>query len=159
VHKTTGLTPDQCNYDGSARSGSVFRFDSWRVPYNVALDYSWACVDRAWQTSYAEKVQNFFFQQGLTTFVDQYNLDGSRPGYIMSAGGKTKLRHSIGLVGSVAAASLMVTHDKGTDFVKHFYPLENKAYDDGYFDAYYDGFLRLFAFMHLSGRYQVIVPK
>jgi oligosaccharide reducing-end xylanase len=159
VHRTTGLCPDQCNFDGSARSGSVFRFDSWRMPYNVALDYSWACVDRAWQTSYGEKIQNFFYQQGLTTFVDQYNLDGSRPGYVMPAGGKAKLRHSIGLVGSVAAASLMVTHDKGSEFVKHFYPLENKAYDDGYFDAYYDGFLRLFAFMHLSGRYQVIVPK
>jgi hypothetical protein len=27
---------------------------------------------------------------------------------------------------------------------------------DGYFDAYYDGLLRLFAFMHLSGHYRVI---
>ncbi|MBR5670725.1 MAG: hypothetical protein IKX11_02590 [Bacteroidales bacterium] len=29
----------------------------------------------------------------------------------------------------------------------------------GYFDAYYDGLLRLFAFMHLSGHYRVIEPK
>ena len=29
----------------------------------------------------------------------------------------------------------------------------------GYFDAYYDGLLRLFAFMHLSGNYQIIFPK
>lgn len=159
VHRTTGLNPDHCNFDGSIQGGSAFRFDSWRVPYNIALDFSWECVDASWQTSYAEKVQNFFYSQGLTTFLDQYNVDGTKPAVIWSAGGKTKLRHSLGLVGSVAAASLMVTHDKGVEFVKHFYPLENKPYDDGYFDAYYDGFLRLFAFMHLSGKYQVITPK
>ena len=28
----------------------------------------------------------------------------------------------------------------------------------GYFDAYYDGLLRLFAFMHLSGHYRIIEP-
>lgn len=116
-------------------------------------------MDRIWQTSYGEKVQNFFYNQGLTKFVDQYNLDGSGPGYVMSAAGKARLRHSIGLVGSVAAASLMVTHEKGIEYVKHFYELEHKPYEDGYFDAYYDGFLRLFAYMHLSGKYQVIVPK
>jgi oligosaccharide reducing-end xylanase len=27
---------------------------------------------------------------------------------------------------------------------------------DGYFDAYYDGLLRLFAFMQLSGNYRII---
>lgn len=31
---------------------------------------------------------------------------------------------------------------------------------DGYFDAYYDGLLRLlFAFMQLSGNYRVILPE
>ena len=33
------------------------------------------------------------------------------------------------------------------------------GFEDGYFDAYYDGLLRLFAFMHLSGNYRVILPK
>ena len=28
-----------------------------------------------------------------------------------------------------------------------------------YLDKYYDGLLRLFAFMHLSGRYQIIFPQ
>ena len=35
---------------------------------------------------------------------------------------------------------------------------KNEPYADGYFDAYYDGLLRLFAFMHLSGNYRVIEP-
>ena len=35
---------------------------------------------------------------------------------------------------------------------------KNEPYEDGYFDAYYDGLLRLFAFMHLSGKYQIIFP-
>ena len=33
---------------------------------------------------------------------------------------------------------------------------KHEPFDDGYFDAYYDGLLRLFAFMHLSGNYRVI---
>ena len=32
-------------------------------------------------------------------------------------------------------------------------------FEDGYFDAYYDGLLRLFAFMHMSGKYQIIFPE
>ena len=35
----------------------------------------------------------------------------------------------------------------------------NAQVPDGYFDAYYDGLLRLFAFMHMSGKYQVIFPE
>ena len=45
------------------------------------------------------------------------------------------------------------------EFVDALWNSENKPYEDGYFDAYYDGLLRLFAFMHLSGKYQIIFPE
>jgi oligosaccharide reducing-end xylanase len=52
----------------------------------------------------------------------------------------------------------MCSHDKSKEFVDAFWKAENKPFEDGYFDAYYDGLLRLFAFMHLSGNYRVIFP-
>ena len=44
------------------------------------------------------------------------------------------------------------------EFIEALWNAKHKPFEDGYFDAYYDGLLRLFAFMHLSGQYQVIFP-
>ena len=54
IDSKTGLNPDYNNFDGSLLHsgqiiGDAFRFDSWRVPMNIALDYSWSCADREWQ--------------------------------------------------------------------------------------------------------------
>ena len=174
----TGLNPDMCQYDGSLmqtprfpgmpqggaprrNGGNNFRYDSWRVPMNIALDYEWSCADREWQQQYGEKIQNFFYSQGVNDFVDQYRVDGSLPegDEILQAGGFRKLRHSIGLVGTTAAASIMCSHAKSKEFVDALWNAKHVPFEDGYFDAYYDGLLRLFAFMHLSGHYQVIFPN
>ena len=164
IHPVTGLNPDYNNYDGTLLGskrviGDAFRFDSWRVPMNIALDYSWACADKKWQQEYGNKVQNFFYTQGIDTFVDQYNVDGTSVTELLGAGGYKKLRHSLGLVATTAAVSLVCTHDKSREFVDRLWNAKHIPYDDGYFDAYYDGLLRLFAFMHLSGKYQIICPK
>ena len=177
IHPQTGLNPDLCQYDGSEmqmprfpgrpqsegtaprRNGSSnFRYDSWRVPMNIALDYEWSCADSEWQQQYAERIQNFFYSQGIDTYVDQYRVDGSLPegNEILQAGGFRKLRHSIGLVATLAAASVMCSHEKSKEFVDALWNAKHEPFDDGYFDAYYDGLLRLFAFMHLSGNYRVI---
>ncbi|MBR6827357.1 MAG: glycoside hydrolase, partial [Prevotella sp.] len=182
IDEKTGLNGDQCQYDGSemaamrfpGRPGSQqqapqtpprngnnnFRYDSWRVPMNIALDYEWSCADGEWQRQYGEKIQNFFYSQGVDKFVDQYRKDGTLPegNEILGAGGFRKLRHSIGLVATTAAASLLCSHDKSREFVDHLWNMKHEPFDDGYFDAYYDGLLRLFAFMHLSGNYRVITP-
>ena len=166
INPETGLNPDTNNFDGSfienaffgRRMKPAFRFDSWRVPMNIALDYSWACADREWQTNYANTIQNFFYSQGVDTFVDQYRTDGTLPegDEILQAGGFRKLRHSIGLVGTIAAASMLCSHDKSKEFVDALWNAKHVPFEDGYFDAYYDGLLRLFAFMHLSGNYRII---
>ena len=181
INDTTGLNGDQCQYDGSEmemmrfpgrpqgqqqnaaprRNGNNnFRYDSWRVPMNIALDYEWSCADREWQQQYGEKIQNFLYSQGIDSFVDQYRVDGSLPegNEILQAGGFRKLRHSIGLVATSAAASVLCQHEKKNEFIEALWNARHKPFEDGYFDAYYDGLLRLFAFMHLSGQYQVIFP-
>lgn len=165
INPVTGLNPDYNNFDGSPlgfgrMGGTGFRYDSWRVPMNIALDYSWSCADREWQQQYGHTIQNFLYNQGLTTFVDQYNVDGTTPTNILRAGNyPEKLRHSIGLVATSAAASLLCTHAKSYEFIDHLWNMKHKPDADGYFDAYYDGLLRLFAFMHLSGHYRVIEKK
>ena len=185
IDEKTGLNGDQCQYDGSEMQGfrgfggrpqgqqgraqqapprngnNNFRYDSWRVPMNIALDYEWSCADGQWQRQYGEKIQNFFYSQGIDKFLDQYRKDGSVPegNEILGAGGFRKLRHSIGLVATTAVASVMCSHDKSKEFVDQLWNAKHEPFDDGYFDAYYDGLLRLFAFMHLSGNYRVIFPK
>ena len=165
----TGLNPDMCQYDGTMMQGfggrrgggSNFRYDSWRVPMNITLDYEWSGADRKWQQQYGERIQDFFYSQGIDTYVDQYRVDGSLPedNEILQAGGFRKLRHSIGLVGTLAAASVMCKHEKRKEFVDALWNAKHEPFDDGYFDAYYDGLLRLFAFMHLSGKYRMIYPE
>jgi len=164
INPQTGLNPDYSNFDGSVRGGwggaDNFRFDSWRVPMNIALDYNWSRDDKEWQENYANTIQNFLYKEGVKTFVDQYTLDGKRPQNPMRAGSfPPALRHTIGFCATAAAVSLAATHDKSKEFVKHFWETPLAPLEDGFFDEYYDSLLRLFAFMHLSGKYQIIFPK
>ena len=158
----TGLNADATEFDGTPRTfrklHSNFRFDSWRVPMNIAMDYSWFAKDKEWQQDYCKRIQNFLFCRGIDTFEDQYNLDGSLPEVIMPAGGYKKLRHSLGLVAASAAASIMGTQAKSWQFVDAVWNAKLEPYSDGYFDPYYDGLLYLFSLMHLSGNYRIITP-
>lgn len=161
-HPVTGLNPDICEYSGNqpanSRFRSAFRYDSWRVPMNIAMDYSWYAKDREWQQDYGRRIQNFLFGRGIDTYEDQFNLDGTLPEWVMPAGGFQKLRHSLGLVSTSAAASIMGTQAKSWLFVDAIWNAKLEPYADGYFDPYYDGLLYLFSLMHLSGQYRIILP-
>ena len=163
THPVTGLTPDYAEFTGAPHSrgkmGDAFRYDSWRVPMNIAMDYSWYAMDKEWQQQYANRFQNFLYCEGLETYVDQYNIDGSTPDWILPAGGYQKLRHSLGLVSTAGTASLMATHPKGWKFVDEVWNAKLEPYEDGYFDPYFDGLMYLFSLMHLSGNYQIITPQ
>ena len=126
---------------------------------NIAMDYTLFGKDKSWQEDYARRFQGFLRSKGINTFEDQFNLDGSRPDFILPAGDVKKLRHSLGLVATAATASLMSRKDKGLDFVHALWNARLESYEDGYFDPYYDGLLYLFSLMHLSGKYQVIKPQ
>lgn len=162
VHPETGLNPDLAEFSGAPleRFGrpSAFRYDSWRVPMNIAMDHSWYAKDSEWQQDYSRRIQNFLFCRGIDTFEDQFNLDGTLPEWILPAGGFQELRHSLGLVSTAAAASLVGTQAKSWKFVDELWNARLEPYENGYFDPYYDGLLYLFSLMHLSGNYRIIHP-
>ncbi len=159
----TALNPDNTYFSGKARGWGqmqpAFRFDSWRVPMNIAMDYVWFGKDKIWQQAYAKRIQNFLRSKGINNFDDQFNTDGTTPEFILPAGGVKKLRHSLGLVATSAAASLMITDDTKFDFVRPLWNAKLEPYADNYFDPYYDGLLYVFSLMHLSGKYQLIQPQ
>ena len=159
-HPVTGLNADYTEFSGAPHTSrwmpAAFRYDSWRVPMNIAMDYNWFGKDKAWQEDYAKRIQTFFKSKGLNTFEDQFSLDGSKPEFVLRAGTNTqKLRHSIGLISTATSTNLM---HKDLDYVHKLWNEKLQPYDDGYFDPYYDGLLYLFSLMHLSGKYQVITP-
>jgi len=158
----TGLNADATDFMGVPRTmgpkQGAFRYDSWRVPMNIAMDYSWFAQDKEWQQDYGRRIQNFLYCRGIDTFEDQFNLDGTLPDWVLPAGGFQKLRHSLGLVSTSAAASLMGTQAKSWAFVDAVWNAKLEPYEDGYFDPYYDGLLYLFSLMHLSGNYRIITP-
>ena len=161
-HPVTGLNSDYAEFSGAprgaGRSSSTFCFDSWRVPMNISMDYTWYGKDKVWQKDYAKRFQGFLRTRGVKTFEDQFNQDGTLPARPMGAGGFTKLRHSIGLVSTAATLSMIEGVDPNYDFVHELWNSKLEPYEDGYFDPYYDGLLYLFSLMHLSGKYQIITP-
>jgi oligosaccharide reducing-end xylanase len=161
-HPVTGLNADYTDFDGKPRSAfwmpAAFRYDSWRVPMNISMDYIWYGKDKTWQVEYATKFQNFLRSKGIDTFEDQFNLDGTKPDFILKAGGYQKLRHSIGLLATAATTSLIYSENNNYDFIHALWNTKLEPYEDGYFDPYYDGLLYLFSLMHLSGKYQIITP-
>lgn len=165
IDPVSAINPDTSDYDGKPttmwgnRGVSEFHYDSWRVPMNIAMDYSWYCKDAEWQSDYANRFQNTLYKYGVDKFPDQFGLDGGKPQFIMGAGGFRVLRHSIGIVGTSATASLMATDNKGWEFVDEVWNAKLEPYEDGYVDYYYDGIIYLFALMHLSGNYQIILPQ
>ncbi|GGF70978.1 glycosyl hydrolase family 8 [Wenyingzhuangia marina] len=163
THPVTGLNSDYTEFSGKPHPTPWmppgFRYDSWRVPMNIAMDYVWYGKDKSWQEGYAKRFQNFLRSKGLDTYEDQFNLDGSKPEFILQAGTVKKLRHSIGLV-STAATTSLINKEKGSlDFVHAIWDAKLEPYEDGYFDPYYDGLLYLFSLMQLSGNYQIITPQ
>jgi oligosaccharide reducing-end xylanase len=162
-HPVTGLNYDYAEFNGDAHSTPWmppgFRYDSWRVPMNIAMDYTWFGKDKNWQQDYAKRFQYFLRSKGIDTYDDQFNTDGTTPAFILQAGPVKKLRHSIGLVSTAATASLVNPEKNGIDFVHAVWNAKLEPYDDGYFDPYFDGIMYLFSLMHLSGNYQIIKPK
>jgi oligosaccharide reducing-end xylanase len=121
-HPVTALNSDYTEFSGEPHPTRWmppgFRYDSWRVPMNIAMDYTWYGKDKEWQLDYAKRFQNFLRSKGLDTYDDQFNLDGSKPEFILQAGPVKKLRHSIGLVSTAATTALINKGKESDDFVK-----------------------------------------
>lgn len=85
----TGLNPDYSEFGGAPHDTPwapvAFRYDSWRVPMNIAMDYAWFVKDREWQEGYGKRLQTFLRGRGMDKFEDQFNMDGTLPEVILKA--------------------------------------------------------------------------
>jgi len=149
VGAKTGLSPDYANFDGSPRKSfnphsTDFSYDSWRTASNWSMDYSWwhkAPVE----TELSNRIQNFLFSEGLTSFADQYTLDGKA----------LSERHSTGMVATSAVASLAATDGHTKEFVDNLWNTPVPAGEQ----RYYDGLLYMMSMLHCSGNFQIWSPK
>jgi oligosaccharide reducing-end xylanase len=145
----TGLAPAYANFDGTPRAtkfaqSSIFGYDSWRTASNWSVDWSWWHRDRGEQML-SDRLQAFFFNQGLSRYGDQYTLDGK----------ELEAIHAPGLVAANAVTSLAATNPHAADFVK---ALWDAPIPSGQL-RYYDGMLYLLSMLHCSGEFRIIGPR
>lgn len=146
TNSTTGLGPDYSEFSGAPKEVSWseghgdFRFDAWRTTQNIAFDYAWWAED-SWAKTHADRIQDFFVKEGITTHGNQYTLSGS----------KLSSDHSPGLVAMNAVASLAATKSQAYDFVEELW---NTTVPSGQY-RYYDGCLYMLAMLHCSGNFKI----
>ena len=149
VGSKTGLSPDYANFEGSPRPSfnkfsTDFSYDSWRTASNWSVDYSWWKKDTE-ERVLSNRIQNFLFAQGLTTFADQYTLEGTA----------ISKRHSTGMVATSAVASLAANDSHAKDFVRNLWNTPTPSGEQ----RYYDGLLYLMSMLHCSGNFRIWAPK
>ena len=148
---SNGLYTDYMNFDGTPVAANTnnnaesnhFAYDSWRVIQNLAVDYYWWSRDSGLKTI-VENQQQFFKNQGITSYVNRYDYNGNPIGS----------DHSEGHVFMNAVGSLVGTGSLSQDYIRdlfHWMPPEGTF-------RYYDGLLYMFGMMHISGDFQIIKP-
>ena len=142
TNKKTGLGPDYSEYSGDAKhegNHADFRFDAWRIAANIACDYAWWAKDD-WATTHANRIQSFFYDQGVDSYGNQWSLDGTN----------LSPDHSPGLVAMNATASLASSDKKSWSFLEDLW---NISPTTGKY-RYYDGCLYMMGLLHCSGKFQ-----
>jgi len=149
THPATALAPDYANFDGTPHAGSWntntadFRFDAWRTAMNWSVDWSWWAKD-AREQQLSDRLQAFFESKGLSTYGNQFTLDGNQ----------LQSEHSTGLIAMNAVASLAATNPRAQQFVEALWHAEVPTGQH----RYYDGLLYLLGMLHCSGEFRVWSP-
>jgi oligosaccharide reducing-end xylanase len=148
VHPETGLMPDYANFDGTPRDfggddHTVFRFDAWRTTMNIAVDYAWFGAD-PWAVEQSNRILNFFYEEGIGSYGNQYTLDGQ----------PLSGDRSSGLVAMNAVGALAATTEHRAEFVEQLWQIEPPS---GRW-RYYDGLLYTLALLHASGEFKIYAP-
>jgi oligosaccharide reducing-end xylanase len=148
VHPETGLMPDYANFDGTPRGfgaddHTVFRFDAWRTTMNIAVDYAWFGAD-PWAVEQSNRILDFFYEEGIGSYGNQYTLDGQ----------PLSGDRSSGLVAMNAVGALAATTEHRAEFVEQLWQIEPPS---GRW-RYYDGLLYTLALLHASGEFKIYAP-
>ena len=147
TNEKTGLGPDYSEYSGTAKNEGNhgdFRFDAWRIAANIACDYAWWAQD-SWATTHANRIQSFFYDQGVDSYGNQWSLDGKN----------LSPDHSPGLVAMNATASLASSDKKSWSFLEDLW---NISPTTGKY-RYYDGCLYMMGLLHCSGKFRAYLSS
>ena len=147
TNEKTGLGPDYSEYSGAAKNEGNhgdFRFDAWRIAANIACDYAWWAQDD-WATTHANRIQSFFYDQGVDSYGNQWSLDGKN----------LSPDHSPGLVAMNATASLASSDKKSWSFLEDLW---NISPTTGKY-RYYDGCLYMMGLLHCSGKFRAYLSS
>ena len=146
----TALAPEYANFDGTPwaspwnSNSADFQFDSWRTAMNWSVDWAWWGRD-ARERQLSDRLQAFFESKGISTYGNQFTLDGNQFGS----------DHSTGLVAMNAIAGLAAANPLAKQFVE---ALWNMPVPMGQW-RYYDGMLYMLATLHCSGEFRIWQPK
>lgn len=144
-HPITGLAPEYATYEGEPKyyqNHHLFYSDSYRVAANIGLDALWFGKKED-LVNCNERLQKFFMEtvKGYEDYV--YEIDGTRI--------EEKVLHPVGLIATNAMASLATNGEYSDQCIRLFWETPLRTGER----RYYDNFLYLFAFLALSGNYQI----
>lgn len=143
-HPVTGLNPEYAFYDGTpnhTRGFGHFYSDSYRTVANIALDSSWFNKDNR-QITIANNIQAFFADKKMEDYM-RYAIDGTAL--------EDKSLHPVGLLATLAAASLTADGPHAESFIRQLWETPPRTGDR----RYYDNCLYMFAILTLSGQYRI----
>jgi endo-1,4-beta-D-glucanase Y len=125
ANPNTGLHPDYANFNGSPNTGGngqthdQFRFDAWRVPMNMAIDYAWTGPDARLQTQ-VEKYHAFFGSRLAANIPNAlFQLNGT---VVADDTGP-----STALAATLAAAALASTAQNRAAFVENLWNTQQQS--------------------------------
>jgi oligosaccharide reducing-end xylanase len=142
THPTTGLLPDKATFAGTPVPGAEnFNSETLRVLFNMALDRIWSGGD-AWLRDESDRLLQFFYSKGLTTYGHLFALDGTT---IQSMRDRA-------LIGANGTLALVASIDIRRDFVNEVWNLGPPVTGG---TRYYPGIMQLLALIIMSGQLRV----
>jgi endo-1,4-beta-D-glucanase Y len=145
ANATTGLMPDYAKFNGQPQvegGHESFRFDAFRCIMNMAVDYSWYKKSDD-ERILAKRIQSFFKSKGMTTYNNQYTLDGT----------SLSTDRSPGLIACNAVGALASDSADAWGFIEQLY---NTNIPTGQY-RYYDGLLYFMSMLHVAGEFKAYV--
>jgi oligosaccharide reducing-end xylanase len=141
ANPATGLVPGSADFSGVPVAGfEDFGFLSYPFSMDLMMDHVWFGSD-PWQVTEADRVLAFFIQQGISSYVDRYTLDGMAQGNV----------HSTGLVSMNGAIAMAASTSGRIPFMQAVWDV---AIPTGLL-RYGDGILYMLSLLALSGNFRV----
>ena len=152
-HEKTGMSGEYSYYDGTPYDAPMipgrhdwFYSDAYRTIASIGLDYEWTSKDSEfgqWERLTANNIQRFFAEDAKDNQDGIFEIDGT----VVDG----KALHPVGLMATLAQASLASDGAYSKSFVEKFWNLPMRSGNR----RYYDNCLYMFAMLALSGKYRI----